>query len=121
MALTDFFTFETVTYNESEIVASVVLNPQHEIYNGHFPGNPVVPGVCQVEVVKRVFNAVIGGQWSIADAKEIKFLAMIIPSEMQYITCTISYKKEAENQMKITAQLSHNDRVCMKLKASLTR
>ena len=32
--------------NETDWVVQVMLNPQHAIYNGHFPQQPVVPGVC---------------------------------------------------------------------------
>ena len=31
--------------NETDRVVQVMLNPQHAIYNGHFPQQPVVPGV----------------------------------------------------------------------------
>ena len=27
------------------------LHPEHEIYQAHFPGNPITPGVCQVQIV----------------------------------------------------------------------
>ena len=30
---------------------SLELNPEHPVYEGHFPGNPVVPGVCQVQMI----------------------------------------------------------------------
>ena len=32
--------------NETDWVVQVMLNPQHAIYSGHFPQQPVVPGVC---------------------------------------------------------------------------
>ena len=27
------------------------LNPDHPIYHAHFPGNPITPGVCIVQIV----------------------------------------------------------------------
>ena len=28
----------------------IELNPGHVLYQGHFPGQPVVPGVCTLEL-----------------------------------------------------------------------
>ena len=38
--------------NETDWVVQVMLNPQHAIYNGHFPQQPVVPGVCMLQMIK---------------------------------------------------------------------
>ena len=40
--------------NETDWVVQVMLNPQHAIYSGHFPQQPVVPGVCMLQIIKRV-------------------------------------------------------------------
>lgn len=31
----------------------IELNPGHVLYQGHFPGQPVVPGVCTLQIIKR--------------------------------------------------------------------
>ena len=30
----------------------IELNPGHVLYQGHFPGQPVVPGVCTLQIIK---------------------------------------------------------------------
>lgn len=30
----------------------IELNPGHALYQGHFPGQPVVPGVCTLQMIK---------------------------------------------------------------------
>lgn len=37
-----------------EIEAKYFINPDHPILAGHFPGNPIVPGVVQVEMMAQV-------------------------------------------------------------------
>ena len=44
--LTDFYTVETVAGQDEEYTCVIRLNPEHNVYKGHFPGMPVVPGVC---------------------------------------------------------------------------
>lgn len=34
----------------------IELNPGHVLYQGHFPGQPVVPGVCTLQIIKKVPN-----------------------------------------------------------------
>lgn len=34
----------------------IELNPGHVLYQGHFPGQPVVPGVCTLQMIKKVPN-----------------------------------------------------------------
>lgn len=29
----------------------IELNPGHALYQGHFPGQPVVPGVCTLQMI----------------------------------------------------------------------
>ena len=36
----------------SKYSVSLRLESSHDIFKGHFPGNPVLPGVCQVEMVR---------------------------------------------------------------------
>ncbi len=35
----------------SDITASIYLNPSWEIFDGHFPGNPILPGAFLVEAM----------------------------------------------------------------------
>ena len=44
--------------NETDWVVQVMLNPQHVIYNGHFPQQPVVPGVCMLQIIKECIEKI---------------------------------------------------------------
>ena len=50
----DFYTIEASTHDEDTLVYSIVINKDHDIFNGHFPSNPVTPGVMQMEIVKEL-------------------------------------------------------------------
>lgn len=44
--------------NETDWVVQVMLNPQHAIYSGHFPQQPVVPGVCMLQIIKECIEKI---------------------------------------------------------------
>lgn len=63
----------------AEIVQSVRIASTHPALPGHFPGNPVVPGVvlldCVAAAIERVRNA------RLARIDVVKFLAPLRPDE----------------------------------------
>ena len=47
MLLDNFYTILSSESSDSTIwTIQIKLNPGHPVYQGHFPGHPVVPGVC---------------------------------------------------------------------------
>ena len=41
----DFYTVVSTVNEADKIQAILKINPEHAIFNGHFPGQPVIPGV----------------------------------------------------------------------------
>jgi len=57
MAQNGLFTF-TYPKTEHDIVKTdVKLNRLYQIFDGHFPGHPVLPAVCMLQMVKDVVEA----------------------------------------------------------------
>lgn len=44
--------------NETDWKVRVMLNPQHSLYAGHFPQQPVVPGVCTLQMIKECLEKI---------------------------------------------------------------
>ena len=57
MLLNNFYKFDIKEVKEEEITAVVKINKEHDIFKGHFPDFPLVAGVCQVLMVKEIFNS----------------------------------------------------------------
>ena len=60
MLLNDFFTIRDKVTSETEIWAELIINSNHKIFEGHFPNQPVVPGVCMMQMIKEITENVIG-------------------------------------------------------------
>ncbi len=59
---------------------TITINPGHDIFKGHFPGKPVVPGVMTLMMTRIcVEQALSLGKTHIAAVKDAKYIAPIIP------------------------------------------
>lgn len=58
----------------------VRLNPDSAIYRGHFPGNPITPGVCQVGMIGELARMICGCGLVLREVKMLKFIDILRPS-----------------------------------------
>ena len=71
--------YETVS---SDAAGAVIrLLPESPVYQGHFPGYPITPGVCLVEIALELLSEQAGRPLRLTAAKNIKFTSPILPSE----------------------------------------
>ncbi|MDO3625796.1 hypothetical protein [Mucilaginibacter sp. BT774] len=85
MLQNELFTFTDILAEENTVKANVKLNPEHPIFKGHFPGEPVLPGVCMTQMVKELLEIYIQKQTRLIKASDIKFLSVIIPKQDKLI------------------------------------
>ena len=80
----------TATENTAEgILAKVHLNEDHAIFKGHFPGNPVMPGVLQIEAMAQTGGILILSQiedpWNyetlFVKIDKVKFKRKVVPGD----------------------------------------
>lgn len=80
--LHDFYQVKNIEkQSENNHSAFITLNPAHEIFKGHFPGNPVTPGVCMMQIVKDLTEEITGKKLMVQSASNVKFMAIINPEE----------------------------------------
>lgn len=116
MLLDSFFKISGVTHDNNNLKyqAIIELNPEHPIYEGHFPGNPVVPGVCMQQMVKETLSFILKKDLILSKADNIKFLALIVPAVNNILKLDITVKSSDDNQIKIDSNIADNERVFFK-------
>ncbi|MEO9802362.1 MAG: hypothetical protein ABJF04_03905 [Reichenbachiella sp.] len=67
--------------NEEQHTFNIKINPEHSIFEGHFPERAILPGVVMVEIFKRAVESVVGKPVRIQESKSLKFLKMVEPAE----------------------------------------
>lgn len=92
MLLNNLYKIQSLTANENIIQATVELMAVHDIFKGHFPGQPVLPGVCMMEMIAEITGEYLQTPLRISGAPMIKFLLMIDPRRNPIIILEIKYQ-----------------------------
>ena len=92
MLLNNLYTIQSLSETDNIIQATINLKSDHAIFNGHFPGQPVLPGVCMMEMVSEVLGVCLHGSYRISGGPLIKFLRMIDPRMNPLINLEINYQ-----------------------------
>ena len=120
MLIKDFYKITNLTSNETEINAIIKLNPNHEVYKGHFPGQAVVPGVIQLQIVKEILENHLEKELFMGSVSQVKYLIPITPEEITELNISISYKNNEEENFKTSVLVSFGDAVFTKAKITFS-
>ncbi len=95
MLLNDLYTIQSLKEENNKIESAVQLNSHHDIFKGHFPGQPVLPGVCMMQMITEITGKFLKQALHISGAPLIKFLRMIDPEKTPLILFEIEYESLA--------------------------
>lgn len=73
---------------------TVSLLSDCKVYDGHFPGEPVCPGVCNIQTVKECAQLLVGEQsLRIQSVKRCRFKALMTPMAVSQVNISINATK----------------------------
>ncbi len=88
MLQNDFYTVHDRQPGDYTLTCRIVFNTGHDIFKGHFPQQPVVPGVCMMQIVKELMEEQTGYKLFLNQAPQVKFLQLILPGTEPEVTIT---------------------------------
>jgi len=100
------------------IKATLEINKDNEIFIGHFPGQPVLPGACMLQIVKEVLESTLNIPFRLKKADHIKFLILIDPRSNNILQLTLSYSSTDNNNVYVIANLIAQKDICFKFRGS---
>lgn len=119
MLLGDFFQIEQIQNVENtSFKISVRINPMHAIFKGHFPGNPIVPGVCLTQMTKEIIESIQNCSLLLRKADNIKFTAIVNPNVNPLLDANLSLKFAEDNRIIAELSFYSDETVFYKFKGS---
>ena len=113
----NFYKIHSIESTENDYKIEVELLGNHPIYEGHFPGQPVVPGVCTLTIIRECIGKILSKAVSFATIKECKYVSALIPE--QGLKIMINLTLTADGSVKGVVERLDNNQVALKLKATI--
>lgn len=116
--LDDLLITQSITETENGFTAVLRCNPNHLIYQAHFPGNPITPGACLLQIAGELMQRKTGRTLYMKSSKNVKYLNVLVPAEGKEVRFVFSGTAESETECK--AQVVITDEAQVYTKMSLT-
>lgn len=113
--LNSFFNILNESDNgNGEHLVTIRLNADHVIYNAHFPGKPVTPGVCIIAMVTEVLEKITGKKLKLQTVKNLKFVSIISPLECTSVDIVYQNFDSVDKEIKAKGLLKKEDTILTK-------
>lgn len=116
MVLKDFYKIlseEKTT--DSKYSITIFVNEKHEVFKGHFPGNPIMPGVCMIQIIKELTEKITKQTLMIQTLANVKFMALINPENNPELRLELDITMTDDNLVKVKNTTYFNETVALKL------
>lgn len=116
MPLSNLYTIITLEQSGNQITGTLQIDAAHPVFQGHFPGSPVLPGVVQLEMVKAVLSKAFERPFALKEMSTCKFLEVLNPAETPELTIYIQYK--GDELLDVNASGKHDEKTYFKVRAN---
>jgi 3-hydroxymyristoyl/3-hydroxydecanoyl-(acyl carrier protein) dehydratase len=70
---------------------SLALGPDFPGFQGHFPGNPILPGVCLIEAAVQLISSGAKRNLFLAELERVKFFSPVKPGDKVELDFHVEY------------------------------
>lgn len=109
------FTVLSHTETENRHDFNIRLDAEHFIYKAHFPGEPITPGVCIMQIALELMEEAAEKKLEVKCVKNVKFLRIITPQEVTEVCYSLQKLTIEENTVKCQITVSAGTDVYAKL------
>lgn len=104
---------------DGDFLIEVSINPEHSIFEGHFPEVPVMPGVCLMQLVADASSKVLGKKLRILEGTDMKFTAVVDPRESTTLLLQLNVVPATNSTYKVNCINTFNGQISFKFKGIL--
>ena len=101
---------------DNSYIAQVCINPDDPIFCGHFPQQPVLPGVCTLAIIKECICMASGKRLRYSEMAQCKFTGMVDPSKADLLKLEFRLIN-IDGKITVNATVGEGERVILKMKA----
>ena len=121
MLLKDFYKVTNLAVADGSATAHITINKNHDVFKGHFPGNPVTPGVCMMQIIKELTEQVVNEQLFMQSSNNVKFMAIINPEVNSDLVLTLDISEDDDGNFKVKNVTKFDETVALKLSTTFRK
>ena len=115
----NFYTIIARTLDGLSGMFQVRLNPECKIYEGHFPGTPVSPGVCNIQMMLECAEIVAHMPLRARKINRCRFTTLLSPKTHPELEIRIDLQEKETNIYSLNASIGKGEEIYQTLKAEL--
>jgi len=115
----DYFKIDDCTSDGDDTLFRITLLPDYCAYKGHFPGNPVSPGVCNIQMIKECAEQLAGKRFFLGYISKCKLSAVITPQDTPQVDVRMKLS-EKEGLYTVNAVVGNDETTYIEFKGELT-
>ncbi len=100
-----YYIIDSVMGEGDETIFCVTLLPDFCAYKGHFPGKPISPGVCNMQMIKECAEQLAGQRLFLGYIAQCRFSAVITPQTTPHLRIRMQLS-QADGLWKVKASVS---------------
>lgn len=98
----------------------IAFLPDCDIFRGHFPGRPVCPGACNLQLIKDVAQRLTERKLLISTIRQCRFTALATPDTCPEVDVRVNITARTEAGYSITACISDERQTYVEFKGDMT-
>jgi len=110
-----------ISQEDNSFRAEVKFNTLHRIFEVHFPGNPIVPGACIVQIATELMSHHLSCSTVLSEAKNIKFIKLINPLEFNEVEFIFRLTRHDDENTGTTISVCQGENVFVKISATFRK
>ena len=110
---------DCVQTSEQEYTCGVTFDPEFTGFQGHFEGNPIMPGVCLIELARVHAETALGCELKTEEISQCRFRSPILPG--MEANCKLTVHKLDIGHLKLQSEIRVNGSIAcqVRLKAEI--
>ena len=111
--MSEVYSVERIESKDGKILSLISIDKNHKVFEGHFPERSILPGVIELEIIKRVLSLFLDKSFRLKLVKNAKYMASVLPDEVSQFTVEIEYK-DVEEGVKVKSIIKDEKSVYLK-------
>ena len=118
--LDELFTIQSINDTENGFTALLQCHPEHQIYQAHFPGNPITPGACLLQTACELLQRKLNRTLYLKASKNVKYLNVLIPEADKVVRFVCSNIVKSDSECKAQVVIADEASVYSKMSLSFS-